>query len=164
MATNPIPDQPRPGPSGRGSLAFLLSQVGAWAGHRFGQRLADIGMTPSEAGLIWIISHSPAHNQQQLSTMMGVAPSRMVALIDGLADQELVERARSSQDRRVSIVQLTQQGHQALTQLRRIALDHDQEVGAVLDDNERQLLHQLLTRLADNAELPARVHPGYARP
>lgn len=152
----------REGPAGRlgpGSEAFLLAQVGAWAAEEFGARLEKVGLSRSEAGLLWIVDGNEGASQQDLANRVGIAPSRMVALLDGLADRDLVRRVRSSKDRRVSTVELTDVGRELLDDVAALAQEHNRCVCASLDDDQRDSLAQLLRQVADQAGLRDRVHP-----
>ena len=75
--------------------AFLLAQLGAHAADLFGERIAVLGITPPHAGILRMIAAMPSCNQQSLAKRLGVLPSRMVMLIDELAEKGVVERRRS---------------------------------------------------------------------
>lgn len=143
------------------STAFLLAQVGFWAAEQFGERLAPLGLGRPQAGLLWIIDGNPDASQQELAELLGVAPSRMVALLDDLEERDLTERRRSSQDRRVFTVELTDTGRRTLGRISKIAREHDDRVCAPLERTQRQQLHELLQQLAQHAQLTERVHPGH---
>lgn len=145
----------------RTSTAFLLAQVGSWAGEQFGDRISPRGLSRSQAGLLWIVDGNPEASQQQLAELLRVTPSRIVALLDDLEKRDLVERRRSTKDRRVFTVELTDTGRQTLRAISKIARAHNDDVCAPLDDAEEEQLHDLLQRIAHHAGLTERVHPGH---
>jgi len=145
-------------PSG---AAFLLTQVGSHAASRFGQRVAAIGLTPPDAGVLIKISSHPGISQQALATHLGVVPSRMVALIDDLESKGIVERTRSTEDRRNYQLGLTDHGRKILGEIFRISAEHDASICAALSPKERALLSSLCRRIADEQGLTPGVHPGY---
>ena len=73
-------------------LAFLLAQVGAHAAMRFGERLSHLKLTPPDAGILQMLSATGGLSQQELSARLGIHPSRLVAILDTLEEQRLVER------------------------------------------------------------------------
>lgn len=154
-----MPDQPV-APS-EGQLAFLLAQVGGLAAARFAERLAPLGLTPAQAGLLRVVGKAPGRSQQALATHLGVAPSRLVALVDALERADLLERRRDLQDRRYHAVHLTPEGEQRLRLLGRTAQAHGRELLAPLAQHDRALLAEMLGRLAEAHGLTAEVHPGY---
>src|SRR5262249_55759564 len=113
--------------------AFLLAQLGAHAADRFGERIAVLGISKPEAGILRMIGAMPSCNQQALAQRLGVLPSRMVLLIDELAEKALVERQRSQKDRRHSELALTKSGRQVLDKLSRIAAQHEADLCAALN-------------------------------
>jgi DNA-binding MarR family transcriptional regulator len=146
------------------SCAFLLAQIGAYAAGRFAERLAAVELQPQHAGVLRLIGMSGGLSQRRLGEMLGVFPSRTVALVDELETRGLVERRDEPADRRSYALHLTERGTQALRDIGRIAREHDEAVCAGLSAPEREQLKVLLTRVAADQGLTPGVHPGYRRP
>jgi DNA-binding MarR family transcriptional regulator len=128
--------------------AFLLSQLGSLASKRFAERTRAVGLTPADAGLLRLLGRFPGLSQRALADRMNAVPSRMVQLIDSLEERDLVERTRSSSDRRNYELNLTGQGRAVLWELRGIAEQHEAELLASLSPAETDTLHGLLAKLA----------------
>ena len=141
--------------------AFLLAQLGAHAAQRFGQRMSEIGLTAADAGLLRKIASDRTVTQQALAEFLGVVPSRMVALIDDLEAKKIVERRRSTEDRRNYTLLLTERGHEVLAAISRIAAEQEEALCAALSREEKLQLTQLCRRIADEQGLTPGVHPGY---
>ena len=138
--------------------AFLLSQLGALATTRFGERTRQIGLTPSDAGVLRLLGRNPGLSQRELADRFGAVPSRIVSLVDSLEERGLVHRVRSAIDRRSYELQLTAEGATALRALRRIAEAHDAELLAALSAEEVLQLEGLLRKLADATRVDPDVH------
>jgi DNA-binding MarR family transcriptional regulator len=147
-----------PPPTG---AAFLLAQLGAHGARRFGERIKVINLTPAHAGILRMIASKPECSQKDLAELLGVLPSRMVILIDELAAKGLVKRHRSTKDRRNYALALTKPGEKVLEQLSRLAAEHEADLCAVLDPEEKSTLAQLCRKIATHQGLPPGVHPGY---
>jgi DNA-binding MarR family transcriptional regulator len=145
------------------SCAFLLAQVGAHAAARFAGRLAPLDLAPQHAGALRLIGAAQGLSQRQLGEMLGVFPSRMVALLDDLERRGLVERHDDPADRRSYALHLTAQGKQALQDIRQVARQHDEAICAGLSAQEREQLKSLLTRVAAQQKLTPGVHPGFRK-
>ncbi|MFP5021277.1 MarR family winged helix-turn-helix transcriptional regulator [Pseudonocardia phyllosphaerae] len=145
----------------RAGSAFLLAQIGAHAAARYAERVAALDLTPPQTGLLRAVAVEPGRSQQALATHLGMPASRLVALVDGLADRDLLERRRNPDDRRLHALHLTDAGEAMLSRIGRVAHAHDDALLAALDDTERATLHRLLTRIADDQGLTPGVHPGY---
>jgi DNA-binding MarR family transcriptional regulator len=143
--------------------AFLLAQLGAHAADRFGERIKRLGVAPRHAGILRIIATAPACNQRALAKRLGVLPSRMVILIDELTERGLVERKRSTKDRRHSELVLTKRGRRMLEKLSKLAVEHEADLCAALTTKERELLALLGRKIVRQQGLTPDVHPGYRR-
>ncbi|MHA6801560.1 MarR family winged helix-turn-helix transcriptional regulator [Bounagaea algeriensis] len=145
----------------RANNAFLLTQIGTHAAQVFATRLAALDLTPPQSGLLRAIHHDPGRSQQALAEHMGTPPTRLVALVDGLEQRRLVQRRRNPDDRRLYAVHLTDDGQALLRDIAKLAREHDDELLAALDSEERAHLHTLLARVAADRGLTPGVHPGY---
>jgi DNA-binding MarR family transcriptional regulator len=150
-------------PKSAAGLAFLLSQVGAHSAARFADRLAPLGFTPPQAGILRVIAESDALSQQALGEKLGMFPSRLVAVLDDLEARKLVERRNSPTDRRTYALHLTVAGRKALDQLASVSRGHQDALCAALSEEERGELASLLRRIADEQKLTPGVHPGYRK-
>ncbi len=148
----------------RGSQpAFLLAQVGAHAAIKFGERLATLGLTPPDAGILRMLGMKAGVSQQVVAAELGVHPSRLVAILDELEKRGLVERKQNTEDRRQSALYLTNKGTNSLSEISSIAHEHQEHLCAALTSDERETLAQLLKRIAEEQGLTPGVHPGYSR-
>jgi DNA-binding MarR family transcriptional regulator len=146
---------------GPGWAAFGLAQVGGLATQRFAERLAPTGLTPAHAGLLRAVAADEGRSQQAVASQLGLLPSRMVALVDELERDGLLERHRNPKDRRHYALHLTDAGRTRMREIGRVAREHGAELLAPLDDDERVMLGDLLARLAAHHGLTPGVHPGY---
>src|SRR5262245_16169515 len=72
--------------------AFLLAQIGAHAAQRYAERIQPLGLSPPESGMLRILASDQGMTQQALASTLGILPSRLVALVDGLEQRGLIER------------------------------------------------------------------------
>ncbi|WP_433607702.1 MarR family winged helix-turn-helix transcriptional regulator [Dactylosporangium sp. CA-139114] len=141
--------------------AFLLAQLGAHASERFADRVQQLGLSPTEVGLLRMINGQPGRSQQSVAVDLGVVPSRVVVLIDNLGHKGLVERRTGSNDRRHHELYLTVDGERVMMDMRSIATEHDDEMLTALEPEEREQLTGLLQKIADQQGLTPGVHPGH---
>ena len=143
--------------------AFLLSQLGAVASSRFADRTREMGLTPGDAGVIRLLGRAPGLSQRSLADRLGAVPSRVVSLIDSLEERGLVERVRSSTDRRNYELHLTNAGKRVLGELRGIAEQHEAELLAPLTTEQIGELDVLLAQLASGHGLDRDLHRDVGR-
>lgn len=144
-----------------GRIAYRLSQLGAVATRQFAGLVKDLDLTPPEAGVLRLISHSPGIGQRDLAERLGAAPSRVVALLDQLQAKELVDRRRSETDRRSHQLVLTDSGEEMMQRLTAVSATHGARTLAPLSQPERRQLGALLDKLATAHGIEPAVHPGY---
>jgi DNA-binding MarR family transcriptional regulator len=159
LAVNETGERAADGPGS----AFLLSALGAYTAERFAERIAALDLTPPQAGLLGAVAADPGQSQQALARRLGTAPSRLVALLDVLADRGLLERRRNPDDRRLHALHLTAAGTRLLHRVREIGRAHDDAMCGPLAPADRDRLRSLLARLAAAHALTPGVHPGFRR-
>jgi DNA-binding MarR family transcriptional regulator len=145
----------------RTSIAFLLAQVGARAAQEFAKALAPLKLTPADAGILHLLSHSPGISQQDLARKLDMHASKLVAVIDALEEKALAVREANAQDRRIYSLRLTDAGEEKLRAIGEVARAHNEAICFGLDPAERAALSRLLQRIAARHELTPGVHPGY---
>ena len=137
-----------------GPLADLIGyrlRVAQLASYRrFEANLCEFGTAPRYLGLLAIIGHHPGQPQSRLAEAINVQRSSLVAIIDRLAEEKLVERRPSPVDRRANAVWLTATGERMLAKLTAQAEEAEVQMGAGMTATERATLVRLLGQLADN--------------
>ena len=102
------------------------------------------GVTMWEYVALLRLRSAPARTQLELAQAIGYDKTRLIALLDGLAQRGLVTREPAREDRRARTVTLTRSGQAQLTAIQR---DIHQMEDGLLEAAERQALQQLLDRL-----------------
>lgn len=141
--------------------AFLLAQLGAHAASRFASRLGQRDLTPPQAGILRQLREGDGLSQQELADRLRIPASRVVAFVDDLEGRGLLRRERNPSDRRQNILRTTHSGRDALRAIGSVAREHEADLLAALDDDERRQLTALLERVAQQQGLTPGVHPGY---
>jgi DNA-binding MarR family transcriptional regulator len=151
------------GPPG-GSAVFLLSSLGFVASRAFHDALAPLGLEPRHFGVLNLVAGSEGVSQRALTDPLGIPASRLVAIVDDLEEQGLVERRRNPDDRRAYALYLTAAGRRMLDRARRVARDNEQRFTGALKPAEREHLLELLGRLAADQQVPMGAHPALGMP
>lgn len=137
-----------PTPDSFSALGFALPSVGRAVATTLSARLAPVGLDPREFALLRRVNRSEGASQQAMGERLGIPPSRMVALVDGLEGRVLLERRPSPRDRRAHALYLTPAGKQLLAKAHAVASALEAELTDELDSAERAQLVELLDRLA----------------
>ena len=137
-------------PSG---AALLLSQVGGHVQQRFAERVGELGLTPPQVAVLRTVAAEPGLNQQAVAARLGVAPSKVVQLVDELERRGLVVRQRAVHDRRSQELTLSADAADELRRVRDVVARHDRDVTAALAPDEVVQLVRLLARIAEQQGL-----------
>jgi DNA-binding MarR family transcriptional regulator len=101
-----------------GALAERLGYLFKHAHQRLletaGPATAPFGVDGRELAVLAVLGADVALSQQEAAQQLGVDRTTMVALVDGLEQKGLVERRRSTQDRRKNTVRLSAAGQTCL--------------------------------------------------
>ena len=147
--------------SGERAVGFLLAQVGACAASAFADRLAPLGLKPSDAGILRLLGQDAGLSQQQLAVRLRMHATRLVSVVDDLEARGLVQRQANAEDRRSYALYLTDKGRSTLGQIQEDPREHNESMCAGLSQAERDGLAALLARIAEQQGLTPGVHPGY---
>ncbi|MFD6228784.1 MarR family winged helix-turn-helix transcriptional regulator [Streptomyces sp. NPDC060232] len=101
------------------------------------------------AAMVALEESGPA-SQAALSDRTGIHRSDLVAVINELAERELVERTPDPEDRRRNVITLTPLGRRRLRRLEQILDAAQDELLAPLSAAEREQLTRLLGRVVEH--------------
>jgi DNA-binding MarR family transcriptional regulator len=138
----------------QGRLALLAFHAGVEMSARGEAALEELGISGREYTTLAVLADDEPESQQEIAGLLGKAPGVVVAVVDDLEAKGLVERRRSEQDRRRSVVRITPAGRDALHKADAVADEVADAVFAALSPDERVGLHDTLRR-ALSAQAPA---------
>ena len=128
------------------TVIWQLFQVSAQTRERVDVALAELGLTESMAGLLWLLdAGETATSMRELARRLGCDPSNVTLISDKLQDVGLVERRTHPTDGRARVLALTARGRDTWAQLN-ARLAHTALL-ATLSATEQQQLSDLLAKL-----------------
>jgi DNA-binding MarR family transcriptional regulator len=134
-----------------GSIGYAIRRAQMRVYDEFFSLLADLDTTPTRYTLMLLIRENEGIRAVDLARNLGVAPSRMVKLIDDLERRKLISRETLRSDRRNRILVLTAQGEQKLNQLERLVERHEARLTEGFSMEDRECLLGLLWRIANSS-------------
>ena len=140
------------GPPLEARVGYLLFRLGRTQSSLFVEALEPLGMRPKHFALLNLADLSEGSSQQELGRKLGLDSSGLVSVIDDLESQGLVERRRDTADRRRYAIHLTRAGRTKLSRAREAVKLRGEELLAPLSEDERETLHDLLSRVAAAGE------------
>src|SRR5579863_5845028 len=134
----------------RTSLGFTLSQLGFENSRQFAEIVGTIGLEPRHFALLRAVREYQGDSQQAIAERLGVPASTMVALIDQLEGDGLLERVRHPTDRRTHTLQLTESGIEAVSRGFELGAQQERRICEGLSSAELAELMRPLGRVSDN--------------
>jgi DNA-binding MarR family transcriptional regulator len=114
----------------------------------FNRALQPHGLRSRHYTVLVIAAAGSGRSQRDLSDLLAVDPSGIVAIVDELERGGLVRRVAGPDDRRTRLVVATEAGRARLEETEQVARSADDRLVAGLDESERQVLRGLLERIA----------------
>jgi MarR family transcriptional regulator, lower aerobic nicotinate degradation pathway regulator len=127
--------------------SWLLTQTASHAHRLVGDGFSSVNARGYHYRLLATLAEVGPASQADLGRRSGIHLSDMVAAINELADQQLVERAPDPDDRRRNVISLTAAGKRQLRRLEKRLAQTQDELLAPLSPEERRQLTELLSKV-----------------
>ncbi len=147
--STPAPDDPAR-PPGQGlaqRTGYLLIKLGEVTLDLAEQALAPLHLRARHFNVMAMAANDVTLSQQDLSGLLGLDPTIMVALVDDLEARGLLQRQRSPKDRRRYLLQLTPAGQRTLKRAFHAIEDAENKLLASLNRQEARTFQELAGRL-----------------
>jgi DNA-binding MarR family transcriptional regulator len=105
------------------------------------------GLTPGQLALLVLVDENPNITQQRLCEGIRVEKSTLVVRLHRLAERGLIQRVRSTEDRRQNGLRLTKKGKAAMQGMLSFVALHERKIASDLSVAERKQLIDLLDRI-----------------
>ena len=138
------------------STCFQLGVAGAQITRSFSLLIQHTGLTHKQVGLLAVVDSGMASSQREIATHLGVAPSLVVSLVDQLVNIGAVRRTRSTRDRRVQAVEITDEGRGLLRLAADVVETLDIDLRKHLSPGDQQNLDRLLPLLLQSSATTGR--------
>lgn len=114
----------------------------------------DSEITGAQLFLLHVIADRQRCKLTDLADLLDVKPSAVTVMIDRMVKCGYVLRVRDSQDRRVIMAELTDNGYAVLTAARNIQLEITEHYLDILEPEEKETVTGLLEKLAAPIQKP----------
>src|SRR4051812_12670560 len=131
-------------------LAFAINDVGRLLRTLADQKAAQFGMTRAKWAVLVRLDRFEGLKQTELAEMLDLQPISLTRLLDGLAENGLIERRADPADRRAKRLFLTPAARPLLDHLSVVAEDLMGSALAGLDENDQEVLLKLLATVKEN--------------
>jgi MarR family transcriptional regulator, lower aerobic nicotinate degradation pathway regulator len=133
-------------------LGLLMRQSHRRAAASLDGALASLGLTGRHFGVLLLLHRDDVSTQRDLIRQTGSDKAGMVRTVEDLDKLGYLSRTRSTSDRRVADLRLTDQGRDAFHTAQRLAAAAADDLFGSFTQTELEALEALLTKFVDPAE------------
>lgn len=113
----------------------------------FDAQLGGLGVTTQRFSALVLIASNPGLKQTELAGVMGIARSGVLAIVEALSLQGLIERRPVPGDARAQALFLSPLGEEKLPRIVQLVREHDRELVRGFSAAEIETLKSLLERI-----------------
>ena len=137
-----------------GEIDFVREFGDAWkrVQRLWEKNLASLGLTLTEMRILSMLTREGPTPMAKVAVELYMTPASITTLVDRLESEKLVERVRSSDDRRVVNVRATTKGEETFERGKKLYRRFVARAMTSLSKDEARLLISLLTRVGRAAE------------
>ena len=138
---------PRPA---RTPIGLNLARTARSVSRAFDDALAQAGGSVPRWLVLISLKSQPMRNQRELAEAVGIREATLTHHLNSMDEEGLITRRRDPANRRVHLVELTEDGEAAFQRMRGAATAFDQRLRSGLSGDDVAQLEALLGRLAAN--------------
>jgi DNA-binding MarR family transcriptional regulator len=131
---------------------LLISRIARELSKRVDKDLRAVGITASQLPVLVALKGGRKLTQKELTEVSGVEQSSMAQLLARMERDGFIRREPSQNDRRSSVISLTDLALERLDPGRHILRRIDDDVCAIFSEDDRKILTELLGRLRSKLE------------
>jgi DNA-binding MarR family transcriptional regulator len=128
-------------------LGFQLRMAHVAVYRDFATAMETLELTQKQCAILQLIGANSGVSQVDLASTLGTDRATMMAIIDRLDQRSLLERRRSTVDRRRQELYLTSAGEEMLKTAKRIIAEHERHFTSLFTKDELKAFMNALTRI-----------------
>src|SRR5258706_2369244 len=115
-----------------GLVGYALRRAQLAVFQDFVETMATIDIRPGQYSVLLLIAINPGVSQTDISEALGIKPTNLAVLLNGLQARGLTERRRGAADKRAHALHLTAAGKTLMRKLDELVQQHEARVTAQL--------------------------------
>jgi MarR family transcriptional regulator, transcriptional regulator for hemolysin len=139
-----------PGPGHQPPIAKVLWGATHDIARAFDEALGLAGGSRATWFIMLTLTSKTVANQRELAADVGIQGATLTHHLSAMEADGLIVRRRDPDNRRVHLVELTEDGEAAFQHLRRVALAFDQQLRHGIPEHEIAALRETLAKLRNN--------------
>jgi DNA-binding MarR family transcriptional regulator len=129
-----------------GLVGYALRRAQLAVFQDFVETMATVDIRPGQFSVLLLIAINPGVSQTEISEALGIKPTNLAVLLNGLQARGLTERRRGATDKRAHALHLTAAGKTLMRKLDELVQQHEARVTAQLGADGKTRLLKLLEK------------------
>jgi DNA-binding MarR family transcriptional regulator len=135
-----------------GSLGYLVRDANRAFQRLLERRISPHGVSRGQWYFLRVLWEQDGLSQRELSTRVGMMEPTTVIALRGMEKAGLIRRARSTDDRRVTIVRLTPKARRLRSRLLKLSQGVNEQGAAGIEAAELDRFRRVIRRMTDNLD------------
>ena len=131
-------------------IGIALANAARDISRAFDEELSAAGGSRPTWLVLMSLKSNPSSNQRQLAEKVGIQDATLTHHLNAMERDGLILRRRDPQNRRVHIVELTDNGEASFHSMLQVVIRFDRQLRAGLDDAQIEQFRSLLAALQSN--------------
>jgi DNA-binding MarR family transcriptional regulator len=128
-------------------VGYFARRFQVWIFQDLIKMLASAEIRISHYSVLVIVNANPGLAQSEIADAVGIEPARLVRVLDELERRGLIQRMRSTSDRRSHALFLTAEGQKSFERFKRLARQHEAHIIARIGPAKYKSLIRLLKEI-----------------
>jgi len=129
------------------TTGFLMFRTARGMKKMLDTRLSEFNVTSSQATVLNTLSYQDGQSLSDIGKSIHLDKPAITGLADRMEKDGLVERRRTSSDRRIIQLFFTEKGKKLYRRIEKVIVDVDNELVETLTEEEIESLHSMLQRI-----------------
>lgn len=135
----------------RRPIGLQLAGAAKLVSRAFDEAMADAGGSMPIWQILLSLKSRQISNQRELAEAIGIQGATLTHHLNAMERDGLLTRSRDPDNRRVHVVELTEEGEQTFHRLRAVAFAFDKRLRTDLSEDDLTVVERVLAKLAENA-------------
>lgn len=134
-------------------IGYMIKMIDNTYKHEINQKLKDYGLTQTQSSLLLYLARNKDHeiSQREIERFMDCTNPTITGILNRLEKNGFIIRKSSSKDARFKCVELSDKANQMHKEIREVLDMNEAHLLACLNENEREQLHDLLSKLLNES-------------
>lgn len=132
------------------SVFIIMHQLLHLSKYQAMKRMEDVGLKPSQAGVLFVLNCEGRLSQRELAEKIGITPPSMTVALRKLEDQGYIVKEPDKEDQRIIRILLSDKGKECIEELKEIMDSMEELLFQGISPEEKMFFRRLILEMRKN--------------